>query len=187
VPIKQTITVLIRGIATAGVTVALAACSGGQSPQTGASTPARAEQTDADNQALLRAGKTAQDAVPGSTLASIETERNDTRWEVQLVTADGTEHLVEVSTDGSNVTGGPDAKSETAQDKAKHRNRAQAAKLDYRQAVSAVTQALPGRVTELNLDNHNGTTVWEADVSDSGNTKHEVSIDAASGDIVTKN
>jgi uncharacterized membrane protein YkoI len=187
VSIKQTITLLIRAVATAGVAAAVAACGGGQAPETAAPSSTTTEQSDADNQALLRAGETAQAAVADSTLVSMEIGGDNSRWEVQVVTVDGTDYRVDLSADGTKVTGGPSVKDEDAEEKEKHRSRAQAAKLDYRQALSAVTRAHPGRVTELNLDSYDGTTVWEADVLDSGNTKHEVRIDAASGHIVTEN
>jgi uncharacterized membrane protein YkoI len=178
---------VLCGIGAAAVIAALAGCGGSEppamsgQPSAAASTP----RPDDANQALLNAGEAAQRAVTGSTVISIESESNDTRWEVQVVTADGTEHQVQVSTDGSSSA--PSVKSEGPDDKAKHRNRVEAAKIDYRRAVSAVTRAVPGRITELDLDTHDGTTVWEADVIDSGNTKHEVRIDAESGEVVTQN
>ncbi|WP_280438717.1 PepSY domain-containing protein, partial [Nocardia cyriacigeorgica] len=52
-----------------------------------------------DVEALRTAGSTATAAVAGSTLISIETER-DHGWEVQVVTADGVEHEMEVSGGG---------------------------------------------------------------------------------------
>lgn len=176
----MTATLLVRVVAAAAVLIMapLAACDhrGGPAAPSGAA-----------NQALLDAGETAQAAVAGSTVISIQTQRDNTGWDVQVVTADGTDHQVGVSADGTRVDSGPSVKSETAQDKAKHRSRVRAAKLDYRQAVSAVTVAVPGRVTELNLDSHIGITVWKADVTDSDDAEHQVRIDAASGGIVTKN
>ncbi|PQM48594.1 hypothetical protein C1Y40_01190 [Mycobacterium talmoniae] len=121
--------------------------------------------------------------MPDSTVVSIETDNLDTQWEVEVVTADGTKQEVKVSADGSEVTDGPHKKFGS---KTKHRELVDAAKLDYRQAVDKVTQAVPGRITELDLDTEDGVTVWEADVHDSGDAKHEVSIDAGSGDVVSQ-
>lgn len=188
--------------------IALSACSSGDSdtgpnpepahdePSTvsaPASTPAESPSSEspsasaADNQGLLAAGQKAEQTVSGSTLISIEAEHNDTQWEVEVVTSDGTEHKVYLSSDGSKIIKGPVEEKDDAADKAKHRKRVKAAKLDYRQAVDAITQAVPGRVTELNLDSEQGTTVWEADVIDGSGTKHEVSIDAASGKVIEQN
>lgn len=145
-----------------------------------------ASASDSNNEALLAAAKTALDAVPDSTVISIETEHNDTQWEVEVVTADGTEYEVEVSGDGKQVVSGPHEESDDAKDKAKHRDRVAAAKLSYADAVTAITDAVPGRITELNIDTEDGVTVWEADVIDADNVKHEVSIDAATGKVLTK-
>ena len=47
-----------------------------------------------------------------------------------------------------------------------------------------ITEAVPGgRITELNLDDEAGRTVWEADVFDESQVKHEVAIDAVSGEV----
>ena len=134
--------------------------------------------------ALNRAGETATGAVPDSTLISIEAER-DGRWEVQVVTPDGTEHEMDISSDGATVTLGPTPKNEDEDDKAKHLDRIQAARLDYRAAADAVLTEVPnGIITELNIDGNNGPTVWEADVIDSSQTKREVTVDAGSGEIL---
>ncbi|AVH24275.1 PepSY domain-containing protein [Nocardia cyriacigeorgica] len=138
-----------------------------------------------DVEALRKAGGTATAAVAGSTLVSIETER-DHGWEVQVVTADGVEHEMEVSGDGATVTMGPVAKNEDDADKAKHRDRIRAARVDYRAAADSVLREVPGgTITELNLDSDNGTTVWESDVIDPSGTKHEVTVDAVSGRVMS--
>lgn len=182
-------TLLMAGAAAA--MAAVVACGGGESPTT--ANPDKQDGTTAapavanGNTALLAAAGTARGSVPDSTVSSIETERNDTQWEVQLVTTDGIEHEVEVSADGTAVVSGPLAKPEDAKDTAKHRSRIQEAKLDVRAAVDAITKSVDGRITELNLDDRDGTTVWEADVIDHANTLHEVSVDAATGSVVARN
>ncbi|NUT44062.1 MAG: PepSY domain-containing protein, partial [Thermoactinospora sp.] len=124
-------------------------------------------------------------AVPGSKLISIETEENGKLWEIQVVGADGTEHEMDVQ--NGKVVSGPTTKEEDADDKAKHRARIAAAKLDYAQAADKIAAAVPeGRITELNLDTEKGKTVWEADVMTPDGTKHEVAVDAGTG-TVTKN
>ena len=203
----------IRAVASVAALVALAGCSGGDpgspsgpesSPGQGTPVPSAAPSssapktspsgsttsptsTTADNDALLEAAATALAKVSGGTLISIETEKDDTQWEVQIVTSDGVEHEVELNADGTEVLSGPTKKSEDAEDREKHRERVAAAELDYKAAVKAIVDAVPGRVTELNLDTEKGVTVWEADVIDADSVKHEVSIDAASGEIVEQN
>lgn len=188
------------GIVAAGAVLVLGACSGGGDGSSQPSSEAKSAgntsapassagsgtaQSTGDNDHLLQAGKTAVNKVSDSTLISIETEDNEKRWEVQVVTPDGVEHEMNVSADGSETTSGPSKKSEDSDDRAKHRKRVKAAELDYRDAVKAVTKAVPGRITELNIDTDGDTTVWEADVKKSG-TKYEVSIDAASGKVLEK-
>ncbi|WP_286137560.1 PepSY domain-containing protein [Mycobacterium sp. IS-3022] len=148
------------------------------------SAPATAAPANTGIDALRRAGSTATAAVPDSTLISIETER-DGRWEVQVVTADGTEHEMDISNDGATVTMGPTAKTEDEADKAKHRDRVQAAQVDYQAAADKIlAEVANGTITELNLDGNNGKTVWEADVIDDSQAKHEVTIDAGSGQVL---
>ncbi|GAA1335940.1 hypothetical protein GCM10009611_00270 [Arthrobacter roseus] len=122
--------------------------------------------------------------VPASTLISIETESNGS-WEVQVVTKDGTEHEMDVSEDGSEVTRGPFSENEDGDEKAKHQERVNTASIGYEEAAEKLLAVIKGsQITELNLDNENGTTVWEADLLDEMGEKHSVSMDAASGDVV---
>ena len=144
-----------------------------------------ASSSRAAGQKLLRAGATAERTVKNSTLISIETEAGGSRWEVQVVTADGVEHEMDVSRDGAKVVTGPTTKHEDPSDEAKHRNRVEAAKIDYRHAAERATGAVKdGRVAELNLDTYRGTTVWEADVIGRSGTKHSVKIDARTGRVI---
>jgi uncharacterized membrane protein YkoI len=129
---------------------------------------------------LKQAGQAALKAVPGSTLTSIESEENDKLWEVQVVDADGTEHELDV--ESGKVVSGPSAEDDDTEEKAEYQERVKAAKLDYLQAAQKVAGAVPeGRITELNLDTHNGKTVWEADVITANGTKQGVTVDAADG------
>lgn len=92
---------------------------------------------------------------------------------------------MDVSSDGVTVMVGPTPKNETDADKAKHRALVQAARLDYRAAVDKILAAVPnGSITELNLGDSNGTTVWEADVWDSYIVEHKVAINTASGELI---
>lgn len=157
----------------------MAPSSGGSSSPTGQATP------ESGAAALLEAARTALAQLPDSTLISIETERNGTAWEVQLITADGTEQEMELSADGTEVVTQAVAKNEDIADKSKHLDRLKASKLNYEEAVQKILPAVPnGNITELNLDSEQGITVWEADVVDESNVKHSVQIDAASGAVL---
>lgn len=159
-----------------------------EAPQTASSTSAPSASTSAgtsdSHEDLLRAGETALAKVDG-TLTSIEGEDNGTRWEVQVVTSDGTEHEVELSADGKDVLRGPIAEHDDAADKAKRSKRVTAAKIDFRKAAEIMAGVVPdGRITELDLDSHNGQTVWEGNIVVGSQTKHEVRIDAGTGKVL---
>ncbi|WP_157963889.1 PepSY domain-containing protein [Actinocorallia populi] len=144
-----------------------------------ASSPGTAAAAPGD---LDAAGAAALKAVPNSTLISIETEGSG--WEVQTVTADGTEHELMVNADGSQIIRN-DTKQEDAEDKAKHQERVKAAKIDYSEAAQKMHSAVPNaQITELNLDTWRGTTVWEGDLQTSDGAKHSVKIDAGSGKVL---
>ncbi|MEU5865829.1 MULTISPECIES: PepSY domain-containing protein [unclassified Nonomuraea] len=135
---------------------------------------------------LKEAAKVAMAAVPGSKVVSVESEENGKIWQVEVVGSDGTEHQVDV--EAGKVVKGPTAKQEDEQEKAKMRARIDAAKLDYAQAADKIAAAVPeGRVTELKLETENGKTVWKSDVMTPDGTKHEVMVDAATGELTKKN
>lgn len=158
--------------------------SSGEAPSTPAP-PAGTSTGSGDSQEdLLRAGETALTKVEG-TVISIEEEDRGTRWEVQVVTSDGTEHEIELSADGKTVLRGPTAEDDDAGDKAKHRQRVADAEIDFRKAAEIMAGAVPdGRITELGLDSHSGQTVWEGDVVVGSQTKHEVKLDAGTGEVL---
>lgn len=134
---------------------------------------------------LEKAGGIALEQVPNSTVTSIESENQGTQWEVQVVTADGVEWEMDVSATDGSVVSGPTRQDDDAEDRAKHQDRVKAAKLDYQEAAEALRAEVPdAKVAEINLDTHRGTTVWEGDLFEADGTKHEVKIDAASGEVV---
>ncbi|WP_395816759.1 PepSY domain-containing protein [Curtobacterium flaccumfaciens] len=137
------------------------------------------------NKALLAAVATARGEVGSGTVISVEQEQGASAYEVLVVTKDGTEHEVHTNADGSAVAGTPQTEAADADDKAEHERVVAAADLSVKQAVDALQDLHAGTVTELGLDDHVGTVVWEGDVLDSSGTKHSVRIDAGSGDVVT--
>lgn len=140
-----------------------------------------------DPQTLLRAAATAVKHVPGGTLIFIQSETDDMgTWKTHVVTADGTEQQVKVGSDGYTVLVGPTPTHDTDTDKAKHRSLVQAPHLDYQAAVTKVLAAVPdGSIGTLQLDDRNGTTMWDADVWDTNLVGHKVAINATSGELVS--
>ncbi|MEU4577704.1 PepSY domain-containing protein [Nonomuraea sp. ATR24] len=154
------------------------------SPTDGSPSPGATTAGVAD---LKKAAEAALAAVPNSTLISIESEEGGKLWEVQVVDNTGAEQQMDVDGASGQVVNGPTAEESDAEDKQKHLERVKAAKLTYAQAADKIAASVPqGRITELNLDSSNGKTVWESDVVTPNGTKHEVTVDAATGDV-TKN
>jgi uncharacterized membrane protein YkoI len=183
----------IRTASIAVTLLALAGCGHGAKHSATSATPTTstsamsAPAAPPDPQTLLRAATTAVKHVPGGTLIFIQSETADTgTWKTHLVTADGTEQQVKVGSDGYTVLVGPTPTNDTDADKAKHRNLIHGAHLDYQAAVAKVLAAVPdGSITTLQLDDHNGTTMWDADVWDTNLVGHQVAINATSGELVS--
>ncbi len=172
--------------APSSMAVSPSASEGSASSPASRPSPSQSQSANAST-SLEDAATIALKKVPDSTLISIETENQDTEWEVQVVTADGTEHEMNISMKDGSITKGPTKKDEDAKDHAKHRDRVKDAKLDHRAAAKAMRGAVKNaKITELNLDTDHGKTVWEGDLIDSSNTKHSVKVDAGSGKIVAK-
>lgn len=155
------------------------ATDGSTSGSTGSGTDA------AGNDALGAAAETAREAVGSGTVTSIEQEAGGTSWEVLVVTSDGNEQEVHVAADGERATAGPTKETSDAEDVAENQRFVDAADLSVAQAASTLVETVPGTVTELGLDDHAGTVVWEGDVRDDTGTKHSIRIDAGSGEVVT--
>jgi hypothetical protein len=154
-------------------------------PTTTSATSWSRPETPPDPHTLLRAGANAVAKVPASTLIFIENLTDDEgTWKTQVVTPDGTEQQMKVGVDGYTVLVGPSPKNGSDADKAKRRATVQAARLDYRAAVDKMLAAVPsGSITELSLTDVDGTTVWEGHVWDIELVGHDVTINAASGEL----
>jgi hypothetical protein len=173
-----------------GAIVALVGCghSGNPVATSATSTPPRAPWSrpaaPPDPQTLLRAGAAAVKAVPNSTLTFVRSQESGT-WRILVAAPDGTEQSMDVSFDGVTVMVGPTPKNESDVEKAQNRAVVQAARLDYRAAVDKILATVrDASITELNLGDSNGTTVWEADVWDYYIAEHKVTINAASGELI---
>lgn len=136
------------------------------------------DHTDARTSAVDAAGalEAALDAKPGS--YAVEVDEEDGRaWEITLV-ADG--KGVEVTVD--NATGEVTGEQSTDLD-AEQR---EAPSVTAAEAVDAALAEKPGTLDSLDLDQDNGTIVWDATVID-GTREWDIVIDASSGDILRAN
>jgi uncharacterized membrane protein YkoI len=127
-------------------------------------------------------------AVDGSSLLTIETEPGRTVWEATVVTDDGTEHEMLISTDDGDLVDGPTRKVEDAEDKAENRRRVAAAEVGYTAAAESVREAVPdATLTELNLDTFDDRIVaWEGDLHGDNGVRWSVKVDARTGDVLEK-
>lgn len=174
--------------------VGLVGCGNSAHPEPMSSAASTATSTSAlwsrpdappDPRTLLRAGATALDQVPGSTLVFIQSQTDDAgTWKTELATADGAGQEVKIGVDGIAVLVGPTPHNDSDTDKAQRRADVQAARLDYRAATDRALVAVPnGSITELRLAETNGTVTWAAVVWDTELVEHQVTIDAASGQV----
>ncbi|MEU3222291.1 PepSY domain-containing protein [Streptomyces sp. NPDC006976] len=60
------------------------------------------------------------------------------------------------------------------------------ARITVGEAVAAGLRAVPGTVTEAELDDENGGLVWELDVYGSDRAWHDVTVDAGNGKVLGK-
>ncbi|MFI6947601.1 PepSY domain-containing protein [Streptomyces sp. NPDC050422] len=61
-----------------------------------------------------------------------------------------------------------------------------AARVSAGDAASSAVRAVPGTVTEAELDDEDGALVWELDVYGSDKVWHDVTVDAGSGKVLGK-
>ncbi|MDQ0742733.1 putative membrane protein YkoI [Clavibacter sp. B3I6] len=182
---------LLGGLALAGCSTGGTAPAAAPAPDSSSASAAPTTGTDGAAQipadgALAAAVETAVAAVPGSALLSVDQEAGGTAWEVVVAEQDGRTHEVHTLADGSAVTAGPVADSDDPDDLAEDAALLQAARVSSTDAVTAMTGAVAGTVTELGLDEDRGTVVWEGDVVDAQGVTHGVRIDAGSGDVVSR-
>ena len=144
-------------------------------------------QDDASSLSLEDAAAAALKEVDDSSLLTIETEEARTIWEVTVVKKNGTEHEMLIAKSDGSLFDGPTRKIDDADDKAENRRRIRAAKLDYKEAARAISDAVPdAKLMELNLESDDRITVWEGDLRGADGMRYSVTIDAKSGDVLKK-
>ncbi|MEE1768533.1 PepSY domain-containing protein [Streptomyces sp. JV185] len=60
------------------------------------------------------------------------------------------------------------------------------ARVGVQEAIAAAVKAVPGTVTEAELDDEDGGLVWELDVYGSDKAWHDVTVDAGNGKVLGK-
>jgi uncharacterized membrane protein YkoI len=139
-----------------------------------------------DRTAVSGAKVTAAEAIaaalkhtPGTALAADLDDDGADAWEVTVVKGDGTEYDVRIAPDSGKVLG---AQRDTDDDDNDADDRAElaavkGAKTDAREA--ALAAAAKGTVTEIGLDDDNGTVAWGVDTAKDGKQgEWKVAIDS---------
>ncbi|MEO7587447.1 MAG: PepSY domain-containing protein, partial [Arachnia sp.] len=158
------------------------------------------------------ATKAATDLVPGTvSKIALDDEDGFVVWEVDITKADGA--MVEVLVDAGNVgntaqeiedadeasivgtikapaeneseaaDGSPEEK---AQDQAEAAVLAALATVTEQEATRAATDAVPGTVSNIGLDDEDGFVVWEVDITKADGTRVEVLVDAGNAGILAQ-
>lgn len=174
----------------AAAVVTLTGCGhGGQTTASSSATSTSAAWerpgTPPDPHTLLAAGAAAVAQVPGATLTFIESETDDAgTWKVRLVGTDGVEQQTKIDAEGVVVLVPPAPLSGDDADGATGQAVVAGAKLDYRAAVNKALSAVPnGSITQLSLIRAGDGSAWRAEVWDTDLVEHEVTVDAATGEI----
>lgn len=143
------------------------------SPATSMGTPA-APGRQADMTAGFGALALAQSEVPGSRAIEIDLE-DDGTWEVGVIVGDRKVEF-DISADASRVID----RDEVAADTNDIRRLAQA-QITIEEAIQTAMSAVDGQFDDAELDEKQGTIVWEIDLGDV-----DVDVDAITGQIVTR-
>jgi uncharacterized membrane protein YkoI len=183
-------------VSAACLTLVLASCGDGDDTEVSIPVPAESgkpagsaapAQDDASSLSLEDAAAAALKEVDNSSLLTIETEEARTIWEVTVVKKNGTEHEMLIAKSDGSLYDGPTKKIDDADDKAENRRRIRAAKLDYKEAARAISDAVPdAKLMELYLESDDRITVWEGDLRGTDGRRHSVTVDAKSGDVLKK-
>lgn len=121
---------------------------------------------------------TAESAVDGAQAYSIELEDDET-WSVDVLAGTSSTE-VDVSADGSEVL-----RSEADDDhEDEERRELDAASVTIVEALEAALGAVEGTIDSADLDEENGTVVWEIEIRTGEGKEVDVVVDAASGEIV---
>ncbi|WP_165978614.1 PepSY domain-containing protein [Actinomadura darangshiensis] len=183
------VTAVATGVLAAGGATAAFATAGAGGDGGGGAEPG--ERPAATSVSLAQAADAALKAAPGK-IAEIELdgEHGRTVWEVDVLADDGTPRDVAVDAGNGKVTAnrvdrpdqGDDDDGDGKAEAAALRN----AKVTAPDAAATALKSVPGRVTSADFDREAGKAVWEVDVTAQNGTEHELTIDATTGKVLTK-
>lgn len=149
--------------------------SGASAPGEGGASGSPAAQGEPNASAALL---TALAAVRGGDAMVLDFRNGTQAWRVDVIGAD-TDYRVLVSADGSKVleqhsrAAEPEDRSQLAQ-----------AKITMAEAMKTAQQQASGHISEVALDEENGTIVWKVEVTSTDGQRSEILVDAVSGEMV---
>ncbi|MFJ9620449.1 PepSY domain-containing protein [Streptomyces sp. NPDC101181] len=129
---------------------------------------------------------TAAVLVGGTTAATVAFADSDGDRDRTPARSAGTVNLADAS---ASASASDDRRDDASDDRTDAPAAAKDTRITLDQAVAAALRSTPGTVTEAGLDrdddDHGGRTVWELDVRGSDKKWYDVTVDAASGKVLT--
>ncbi|MEV7738403.1 PepSY domain-containing protein [Streptomyces sp. NPDC088921] len=177
-------TLTAAALATGGTVAAFAAGDDeATATQRHTNTNAQADDASEDRTALSGGSVTAAEAIsaalrhtPGTALSADPDDHGAAAWEVTVVKGDDTEYDVRIAPDSGKVLGAQRDTDDDGDDRAELAA-VKGARTDAREA--ALAAAAKGTVTEVGLDDDNGTVAWTADtVKDGRHSGWKVALDS---------
>jgi len=134
--------------------------------------------------ARAAAERTALAEVPGSVTGS-ELDLDDGEWDVDVTAADGSRHEVGVdATTGEVVARESDDADDDRGDDDGDPSLAADAAVTQAEAEAAARATAPGTIHQVTIEREDGRVVWDVEVDGDDGARHDVQVDAETGDIV---
>ena len=107
-------------------------------------------------------------------------------YEIEVLSTDGTEHEVKVDAQTGEVVRVEvnDEENEEKDDAQNQAELAKQAKITEDEAINAALEKVPGTVNKVELEDENGTIVYEIEVLSTDGTEQEVKVDAQTSDVI---
>lgn len=131
----------------------------------------------------------AVEEVPGSVVgAETDDEGGRAVWSVDIEGEDGRRHEVDVADDGSVVgretdDDGSDDDDDDEDDEVSDPALVEQAAVGQADAEAAARAEVPGTVRNAHLEDEDGRVVWDVEIDGDDGSRHEVQVDAETGDI----
>jgi uncharacterized membrane protein YkoI len=130
------------------------------------------------------AASTALATVASSRVVGIglDREQGAVVWDVDVVTSDAKREVLVDAKTGTVLANRVD--DDDSDDVAEERRLLDTAKVDHAAAIQSASAEVPqGRVVDLDLDEDDGTVEWDVEIIAPAQAKHELTIDAVTGDV----